>query len=456
MATFQAPGIGSGLDVNSIVSQLMALERQPIDKLNKTQSLVNAQISAYGSLKSKVSDFQSAMASLSSLSSFQVFGATSGDDTLFTATADSTATAGSYAIDVVALAERDKIATKAYTDTASVVGEGTLTIATGTASFDVVIDGTNNTVAGIRDAINDASDNTGVTATIVTDDAGAHLVLSSDETGTANALKITVADSTDGINDDDAGLSSLAYDVGGAIVHRAAISTAADSVVKIDGFTVTSSSNTVSGALEGVSITAKALGSSTLSVTRDDSKISASVQKFADAFNALRKEIDKQRSGQLEADSTLLNMERQMFSILNSGTAITGSNQSYLVEAGVTIDKLGVMSVDSSAMTELLNSDFNSFANLFAAPDEGFAFRLDAMAEAWLATDGLIDARESGLKTQVDSIDEQKERIEIRLERVEARIRAQFSALDGLVSSLNATGNFLTQQLASMPAFNKS
>jgi flagellar hook-associated protein 2 len=449
MATIQAPGVGSGLDVNSIITQLMAIERQPIDRLTAKQNIVNAQISAYGQLKSKVSSFQSAMEGLSSLSSFQIFNSQSGDEDVFTATAASAASAGTYAIEVTKLAERDKIATQAYTDSNTLVGEGTLTLFSGTDSFDVVIDSSNNTVAGIRDAINAASDNTGVTATIVTDDNGAQLVISSDDTGTANALKITVSDASDASNIDDAGLSALAYEAG-VTVHRPEISQKLDAIVKVDGFTVTSASNTITGALEGISITAKAIGSSTLSVTRDDNKIAESVQTFVDAYNALRKEINTQREGQLEADSTLLNMERQLEDIFNSGTAITGSNFSYLVEIGVSKDKFGTMSVDSEDLTAALVSDFTSVSNLFAAEDEGFAFRLDALADAWLATDGLIDAREDGLKAQSDRYDDQKLRIEDRLISVERRIRAQFTALDTLVSNLNATGNFLTQQLANL------
>lgn len=455
MATIQSPGIGSGLDVNSIVSQLVALERRPITALESKQSFAEAQISAYGSLTSKLSSFQTAMQGLSSLDSFQIFTATSNDDALFTASADSAAAAGSYTVEVVQLAERDKVATKAYTDSATFVGEGTLTISSGSDSFNVVIDSSNNTVSGIRDAINNASDNTGITATVVTDDNGAQLVFSSDDTGTANALKIEVADSTDASNIDDAGLSSLAYEAG-VVVHRAEISQKLDSIVEIDGFTVTSSTNTVTGAVDGLTINAKAVGTSTLDIVRDDDQIKESVTAFADAFNALRDEIDAQRAGQLEADSTLLSIERQLFDILNSGSAITGSNQSYLVEVGLSIDEFGQMQVDDDDLTDIINTDFESFANLFAAEDEGFAFRLDAFAEDILKTDGLIDTREEGLQDQIDRYDDQILSIESRLELFETRTRAQFSALDTLVSSLNATSSFLTQQLANLPLANQS
>lgn len=449
MATIQAPGIGSGLDVNDIVTKLMEIERQPIDNLTSKKSFVNGQISAYGSLKSKVADFQSAMANLNSPEKFQVYQANSGSESVFTSSVSNGAVAGNYDIEVVNLAQRDKIATQAYTDSNTVVGEGTLSISIGSESFDLTIDSSNNTLAGIRDAINDAADNTGVSATIVTGDDGARLVLSSKETGTDNALRISVTDS-DGGNTDEAGLSALAYNPEGGVQFRAAISSAQNALVRIDGFNVSSSTNTITGAIDGVTINAASIGSSTLSVTRDDEKILESVEAFATAFNALRSEINKQRDGQLEADSTLLTLERQIFDVLNAGTSVEGSSFSYLIEAGVSINKQGVMEVDSDRVTEIMNTDFESFTNLFASENGGFAAKLSTLANGWLQSDGLIDSREDGLNTQVKGIDEQILRMEDRMISVEARIRAQFTALDTLVSSLNNTSSFLTQQLASL------
>lgn len=454
MATIQAPGIGSGLDINDIVTKLMEIERQPINTLTTKKAQVNAQISAYGALKSKVADFQSAMANLKSPQKFQVFKASSGNESVFTSSVSGNAVAGNYNIDVVALAERDKIATKAYADTSAVVGEGTLNIRVGENNFELTIDSSNNTLAGVRDAINSTADNTGVSATIVTGDEGARLVLSSTETGLANALRISVTDS-DGNDTDEGGLSALAYNPEAGVEFRAAISSAQDALIRIDGFAVSSSSNTFTGAIDGVAITAAAVGASTLTVSRDDEKILESVEAFASAFNALRTEINQQRKGQLEADSTLLTLERQIFDVLNAGSAIEGSSFNYLIEAGVSIDKNGVMAVDKDRVAEIMNSDFESFTNLFAAENGGFAAKLSTLADGWLANNGLIDSREDGLKTQVAGIEDQVLRLEDRMISVEARIRAQFTALDTLVSSLNNTASFLTQQLASLNNSNK-
>lgn len=449
MATIQAPGIGSGLDVNDIVTKLMEIERQPIESLTTKKSFINAQISAYGSLKSKVADFQTAMDNLSSPEKFQVYQGSSGNESVFTTSVTSNAVAGNYNIEVVSLAERDKIATKGYTDSNTAVGEGTLNISIGSESFELTIDSSNNTLAGIRDAINNSADNTGVSATIVTGDDGARLVLSSEETGIDNALRINVTDS-DGNNTDETGLSALAYNPEGGVEFRAAISTAQNAQIRVDGFNVTSNTNTITGAIDGVTINAASMGSSTLNVTRDDEQILESVEAFATAFNALRSEINKQRDGQLEADSTLLTLERQIFDVLNAGSSIEGSSFSYLIEAGVSIDKNGVMAVDSDRITDIMNTDFDSFTSLFASENGGFAAKLSTLADGWLNDNGLIDSREDGLKTQVEGIDDQILRLEDRMISVEERIRAQFTALDTLVSSLNNTSNFLTQQLASL------
>jgi len=453
MASITASGIGSGLDVENIVSQLVALERRPLDNLETKATQLNAQISAYGSLKSKVSEFESAMSALASADKFKLFSTSSSSESVLTATTTSSASAGSYSIEVTSLAERDKYRTAAFTDSNTVVGEGVLTLSVGSDSFDVTIDSSNSTVSGIRDAINAASDNTGVTASIVTDANGASLVLSSDETGLENALSITISGDTDSNDTDNAGLSAL------ATTNLTSLSSAADAQLQIDGvngFTINSSSNTFTSALEGVTITAETLGTSTLSISRDDEQIEDAVQTFVDSYNNLIGEISTQRAGQLAGDSTLLSIERQLQDIFNAGSAITGSSYSYLSEIGITTNDSNQLQLDTSELATALNSDFSSFVNLFAAEDEGFAARLESLASSLQESDGLIDAREDGLRAQLDRNEEAQDRFAVRLESIETRIRAQFTALDTLVSQLNNTGNFLTQQLAGISKIGSS
>jgi flagellar hook-associated protein 2 len=220
-----APGIGSGLDVNGIVSQLMAAERQPLVLLNKQEQAYNQKLSAFGQVRSALASFQTALKDLASGSKFQALGATSSNTQVLSASASGKATPASYQIEVQQLAQQHKLASSGYATSDDVVGSGTLTIQFGsydsdsntfTANADkaaqsITIDPANQTLAGIRDAINAA--NAGVTATIVNDGsaAGNRLVLTSADSGAANSLKISVADD-DGNDLNDSGLSALAYD----------------------------------------------------------------------------------------------------------------------------------------------------------------------------------------------------------------------------------------------------
>jgi len=436
MPQIQAPGIGSGLDINSIVSQLLAVERRPLDLLEARQGQAEAQLSAFGQLKSTVSKFETAMSNLSSLSKFQIFAPSSSNGNVLTATADNTAVEGTYDINVTALAASHKLASNAFVNPSNVVGEGILSVSVGSNSFNIAIDSSNSTLFGIRDAINNASTNTGVTATLVNENSGSRLILTSDNAGTANSLTITATNGAVG---------NLAQLDGANFTETRA---AADAQLTIDGFPVTSSTNDVVGAIEGVTLAIAGTGPATLNVARDDNAIKTSVQDFADAFNALRDEIDNQRNGQLEADGTLLSLETQILNELNLGQSISGSNFKFLSEAGISLDKTGRMQVDSATLQTALNTDFRSFVNLLAAPNEGFAFRLENLASTVLQPDGLIDAREDGLNTTIRRFDDQKTNFEFRLGIIEKRLRAQFTALDGLVSNLNATSSFLSQQLS--------
>ena len=436
MPQIQAPGVGSGLDINSIISQLLVLERRPLDLIETRQGQAEAQLSAYGQLKSTISKFETAMSNLSSLSKFQIFAPSSTDESVLTATADNTAVEGSYDINVTALAASHKLASNAFVNPSDVVGEGTLSISVGSNSFDITIDSSNSTLFGIRDAINNASTNTGVTATLVNENSGSRLILTSDDAGTANSLSITAT---------NGGVGNLAQLDGANFTQNRA---AADAQLTIDGFPVTSSTNDVVDAIEGVTLRIASIGTATLNVGRDDDAIKTSVQEFADAYNALRDEIDNQRNGQLEADGTLLSLETQILSALNLGQSITGSNYKYLSEVGISLDKEGHFQVDSDVLQTTLDTEFRSFVNLFAAPNEGFAFRLESLASAVLQPDGLIDAREDGLNATIRRFDDQKATFEFRLELIEKRLRAQFTALDGLISNLNATSSFLSQQLS--------
>ena len=447
---FAIGGVGSGLDVDNIVRQLMVLERRPLDALESRERDYRNDLSAFGRLKGALSSFESAMDGLASLDKFKVFSATSANEDAFTATASTSATTGSYAVKVNQLAQSHKLASAAFAST-DAIGTGTLSIQVGTNSFNVAIDGTNNTLSDIRDAINNAADNTGVSASIITDDTGSRLILSSDKSGTANAITVTATDD-DANNIDNAGLSQLVYD---GVNNNLSLGQAArDSIIEIDGFTVTNSSNTVTGAVEGVTLNLKAqtTAADALSVSRDTAAVKENVQAFVDAYNSLRSTIRTLggEDGPLQGDSGLLSIERQIQNVFN--TKASGLDFDYLSELGVTTAATGgSLEIDSAKLDEALSTNFTGVANFFADATQGFAVKMGSTAESLLAADGLIKARETGINSSIKGLESRQESLEYRMELIEKRFRSQFTALDSLIVQLQSSGNFLSQQLANLP-----
>lgn len=445
MATITAGGIASGLDVNSIISQLMALERRPLDALEAKQKAVEAQISAFGTLKSALSTFSSAMGALQDVGKFQPYAGSSSNDTAVGVTLRDGAGPGTFAVNVTQLAGNHKLASGPYASGA-VVGTGALDFTVGTETFSVTIDATNNTLAGIRDAINGASGNSKVSASIINGADGARLILTSRESGVAGAIQVAVTGDGDGSDADAAGLSALAF-VSGGTQNLTQITAAQDAALTIDGFAVTSASNDVTTAVDGMTFNLKALGASTVTVNRDDTAITTAAQDFAKAYNELKDAIAKLRTGNLANDSTLRNIESSLSSVLQTGANV-GGTFSFLTEVGVSRDRFGKMQVDTARLSDALGTDPTEVIALFTHATEGIPARLESLAESLTRSGGLIAGREDGLNSRVRSLEDQQERIERRLVTIEKTLRAQFTALDALVSQLQSTGTFLTQQLA--------
>jgi flagellar hook-associated protein 2 len=348
-------------------------------------------------------------------------------------------------VNVTQLASNHKLASGPHASGA-VVGTGTLDFMVGTETFSVTIDATNNTLTGIRDAINGASGNSKVSASIINGADGARLILTSRESGAAGAIQVAVTGDGDGNDADAAGLSALAFVTGGT-QNLSQVTAAQDAALTIDGFAVTSASNDVTTAVDGLTFNLKALGASTVTVNRDDSAITTAAQDFAKAYNDLRDAIAKLRSGNLASDSSLRTIEGRLSSVLQTSASVGGSF-SYLNEIGISRDRYGKMQVDGSRLTAALGTDPAEVIALFTHATEGVPARLRDVADALTRSDGLIAGREEGLSSRVRLLEDQQLRYERRLELIEQRLRAQFTALDNLVSQMQSTGTFLTQQLA--------
>jgi flagellar hook-associated protein 2 len=444
-------GISTGSDWNSIINQLLEIESQPLTTLQNREADLEEKISDFGKVKSAISTFQSAIEDLTSASGFSLFSSSSTDETVATVTADSSAVPSSYDVVVSQLASYDKLASSSYTDTLTAVGTGTLSITVDGSTMDLTLDGSNNTLADIRDAINNASDNPGVTATILNEAGGSRLILTSEETGADNAINVSVVDD-DGNNSDSSGLSRLFYIGAGDDGLAEQVETAQDALLTIDGFDIQSASNAVTGAISGVTVQLAGVGSTTVGVTRDNSQIEEKISAFVDAYNTLQTELDDLEAGSLQNDSTLRRIQSGFTDILNQ-VATVDSADAYLFELGITRDRYGVLSLDSSDLSTALADDFNRVAQILSDETTGFITRFDAYAESIIESGGIIDTKDESLDNQIDTLQTRIDREELHLENYEAMLIEQFAALDQTMAILTSTSDYLTNQLA---ALNKS
>lgn len=383
-----SPGLGSGLDVSSLVSQLMALERRPLTALATKEAKYQAQLTAYGSLKGALSSFQSAVATLANPANFSAAKASLADTSVATASASSAATAGSYSLEVLTLAQPHKLKSANFTATSDVVGTGTLTIQYGTysggsftlnpdkAAATIAINSGNSSLAGVRDAINDA--NAGVTASIINDGSGNRLVIASKDSGLANALKITVADD-DLANADNAGLSQLVYDASsGGTTNLSQTVAAQNATAVIDGISISKASNTISDAIEGVTLTllkANTPSATTLSVSRDTAGIQASVQTFVKAYNDLNKTITDlskydaatKQASMLTGEATVRSVQSQLRSVFNTSLSSAGGGLNTLSDIGISFQADGTLKLDSAKLNTALHDPAKDVSTLFAA-----------------------------------------------------------------------------------------
>ncbi len=441
-----APGVGSGLDVRSIVNDLMALERRPIEALQQRQNQYEAQLSAYGQLKSALSSFQDAMKGLNSTDAFQVFSASTNNEDVLQVSAASTAPLGSYNVRVERLAEYHKIGSGEFANTATFGGGAgdSMAIQVGTDPANTIsIDlSTAKTLEEIRNLINDDVSNPGVSATVVNGNGGNQkLILTSEDSGAASAMTISYGGSLSAAS---FGLQTL-NNIGGDLALL-------DAEISVDGYSITRSSNTISNVIQGVTLDLRQAQPGVdiqVNIDRDLDAAKESVQAFADAYNDLRSSIKSLRSGQLEADSTLLSIERGLLNIMNNPGS--GGVYNHLSEVGLSIQKDGNMSVKTTKLESALNADFSAVADLFANAQNGYATRFESLTGTWLETGGLIDSRTDGLDSRIEDLQDRQIAMDRRMEQIEARYLRQFSALDSLVAQLQGTSNFLTSQLASLP-----
>jgi len=462
MATISSPGIGSGLDVKSIVSQLVALEKQPLTKLQVDAATVNTRISAFAQIKSLVSTLSDAAGTLSSLTTWNAVTAASTNSAAVSATAIGGTAANSFSVQVTALAKAQSYATDALPlPIGTPLGSGTLTLqlgkwtnpttfvpTVGSAAVNVTI-AASDSVTQIASKINTA--NAGVSATVLNDAAGERLLLRSKSTGEAFGFDMTVTDD-DGINTDAAGLSRL--------VAGSSKQYAVDAAATINGsIGVTSATNTFSNVISGVTLTVAALTTTAAEITvaPDQSVATKAIDRFVAAYNAVNQTLNEatkydaatKSAGLLQGDATAIGLQNAMRGILQSTT--TGSAYSRLADIGVTQQLGGDLAVDSAKLNAALGSP-NDVKNLFRidngnALTNGVALKFKTFSQGLLASDGFFVSKDASLKRSLALNSKDQQRVNEKISRVEAQLNRRYSALDVQLSSLNALNAYVTQQV---------
>jgi flagellar hook-associated protein 2 len=450
-------GVGSGLQVDSIISKLMDVERQPVTNLQTRQTKYTSQISAMGQIKSSIAALQTAAHAIATASSLYSYKGTLADTTIASASTSSSAVGGTYSVEVERLAGTHKLTSAAGADASA---GGTLNIqigSTATGSF-VAKSGTStvavtiaagSTLSDMASAINAAD--AGVSATVINGASGAQLVVSSKSTGETNQIKISTA------------MSGFAFDPldPSAVGNLTQKDPGQDAILKIDGITIANtSSNTVTDAIKGVTLTLTKTNDNAptqLTVSNDSSSLTTKATAFVKAYNDARtllKNLSKYdpsgtASGVLNGDNTISGALNQLRSALS--TAPTGVSSSYpnLSSLGINSQNDGSLKLDSTVLQTALDSNFSSVASTLAA--YGTAF--DTLTTAMNSSEGLITAHTTGLTATSKRLSDSIEAMNRNLVQVEARYRKQYTALDTLMGKLTTTSSYLTQQLA---ALNKS
>jgi flagellar hook-associated protein 2 len=447
-------GIGSGLDISAIVSALTSsYGAAQTNELSTEQTTLNAQVSAFGTFSSALSTLQATLSTLEDPSQLAGYDATVADKTIASATTSSDAVPGTYSLEIQNLATAASLTSQAFTGgAASTVGTGTLTIAVGGASTSITIDSSDNTLAGIASAINSASNNPGVTASVISTSGGARLVISGTSTGTANAITVTQSGG-------DGGLSSLVYDPADDITNLTQTQAAQDANFTINGYAATSANNVVSGAITGVTLdllgTSAANTPTTLSISADPTTASTSIGTFVTAVNGVLSAIQSltgydastQTAGPLNGNATLESFQNQLENILD--TVKLGNNTggiASLANLGITADaNTGQLDSDSTTLTNALTANLTSVGNLLGGAN-GIATQINTLINQYTGPAGLLSSINQGLQTSLSNVSQQQTALQAELAIYSATLTAQYNAMDTAVASLKETQTYLTAE----------
>jgi flagellar hook-associated protein 2 len=449
MATTPVTLGSSSIDVASIVTNLVDNKRAAKDKALADQATANTtQVSAIGNFTSSLTSLQTAIKALTDGSAFTTQKTSVGDSTVLTATAGADAQPNTYNIVVGQLASVQKTTSTGFTDATSPAGTGTLTIAIGDKSMSLDVATGSNSLQNIRDAINKSSDNPGVTASIVTGTDGAHLVLTSVATGAANAFTVKASGG-------DGNLSKLNFDP----ATDTATTKAQDATFTIDGTPATSTTNSVTGAIDGVTLGLSKVGPSTLTIANDTSAVSSALQSLVTSYNAFvstyqtltKYDATNNQVGALIGDATVTSLKSQVSSLLGSQISGNSSGPTSLSNLGVSFQVDGTLKFDSTKLTAALASNPKETQNLLSGAG-GIAPKLDAMITSWTSSSGILTQRTANLNQKAKDIAQQQSDYDVTMQDYTKQLTTQYTALDTMMTKLASTSSFLQQQFDSLTA----
>lgn len=442
MSSFRSLGVGSGLDLETLVAGLLRAERQPREaQLNRLGSVASTRLSAFGTLKSALVGLTTALRALQE--SGIGFTATSSDATRVAARATEGANVGSFQLTVSQLASAQSLASAAFADADAPLGTGELTVSVGGESVTLALDATNSSLDQISSALN--ASGLGLQSVVVRDGEQYRLLLTSGQTGTAGEMTLTAGAGVDGR------LASAAMDETVA---------AADALLTVNGLALSSSSNEIDDVVPGVALTLLGLteGSQAVTVTVavDRAGLRGRLDGLVNAYNTLvdnvrsagRADPEGGNSGPLVGDATLRAIQSRLSGAFSRRVDTGGESGGFatMLDIGLSTGLDGRASLDAERLAAAIDQDRAGVEALTSAFAAGLADALDAFA----GSGGVLDTRRDALTAELRRVGEQREALERRLEQIETRLRTQFSALDSLLARFQNTSTYLTQQLANL------
>lgn len=482
-------GTGSGLPLQQLLTDLMVKERVPLTQLQAKEATTLTKVSAYGQLSNAVSKLRDTIQGLTT-AKFNGATAATSDKEVATVTADNKATKGNFSLEVIKLAEAEKAVSGSTKDADTKFATGTLTFnfgslvdgafvtTEGSAPQTVTIDGSNNTLAGIRDAVNKAA--IGVSVSLVNDGNGSRLVFSSTNTGAAHAFKIEGSGES---TSPETSMSQFDYDPSTAIAYDAAtaasgmrrLQQAQDAEIKVDGLAIKTPKNTVSDAVDGVTLTLLKAGTSKITLAQDPAAARTSMQSLVTAYNSFLTTANglstnipgatpgqtNSTNGPLAGDGVVRDivgkMRDQIFAVVDGAPGQYNS----LATLGVSFQKDGTLKMDTAIFDKAMAADPKAVADLFTDDafgqgKPGITKRFADVLTSIVDDNGAIKARTDGLTESTKQLQAQQVSMQKRLVQIQARYQAQFIALDQLVTGMNGTTTFLNQQLESLASLRAS